>query len=140
MKNSEIVKICKEVSSRKNAKFEFVYKIYFLENILLNISQSKYSENFILKGGVYLSNIFGLNTRTTSDAGFHVWKLPLKEQNMKKVLLKALSKEKELSYSIYKMTEIKKNDIYKGIRALVKCWTDDNVSEISKIDRLPGIL
>lgn len=59
---------------------------------------------------------------------------------MKKVLLKALSKEKELSYSIYKMTEIKKNDIYKGIRALVKCWTDDNVSEISKIDRLPEIL
>lgn len=37
------------------------------ERILERISISKYNKNFILKGGILLSAIFGINERSTKD-------------------------------------------------------------------------
>lgn len=44
-----------------------VLQRYMFERILERISISKYKNNFILKGGLLLSAMFGINNRTTKD-------------------------------------------------------------------------
>ena len=40
---------------------------YMFERVLERLSKSKYKNNFILKGGLLLSSIMGIDTRTTMD-------------------------------------------------------------------------
>lgn len=40
---------------------------YMFERILERLSVSKYKYNFILKGGLLLSSIMGISSRTTMD-------------------------------------------------------------------------
>ena len=44
-----------------------VLQNYMFERILERLSISKYKNNFILKGGLLLSSIMGIDTRTTMD-------------------------------------------------------------------------
>ena len=56
------------------------------ERILERISVSKYQENFILKGGLLLSALFGINNRTTRDMDTTIKGLDISKEQMVKVL------------------------------------------------------
>lgn len=48
-----------------NSSSQDIMQMYFFERMLYRISKSKYKNNFILKGGLLLSAIFGDERRTT---------------------------------------------------------------------------
>ncbi|NLW89387.1 MAG: nucleotidyl transferase AbiEii/AbiGii toxin family protein [Clostridiaceae bacterium] len=50
-----------------------------LERLLERISLSKYRKNFILKGGMLISAIVGLDSRSTMDMDTTLYNLPLSE-------------------------------------------------------------
>jgi len=56
------------------------------ERILERISVSKYQENFILKGGLLLSALFGINNRTTRDMDTTIKGIDISKEQMVKVL------------------------------------------------------
>ena len=56
------------------------------ERILQRISVSKYQENFILKGGLLLSALFGINNRTTRDMDTTIKGIDISKEQMVKVL------------------------------------------------------
>ena len=58
---------------------------YMLERLLERISLSKYSKNFVLKGGMLISAIVGLDSRSTMDMDTTLRNFPLSD----KLLLKA---------------------------------------------------
>ena len=47
------------------------------EALLKRISKSKYKDKFIIKGGLLLSSIFGVNLRSTMDLDTTIKRLPL---------------------------------------------------------------
>lgn len=57
----------KNISKIKNVDINALIRFYMYERFLERLSVSKYKNNFILKGGYYLSTIFGLENRTTMD-------------------------------------------------------------------------
>ena len=73
-----------------------------VERLLYRISKSKYKNNFILKGGLLLSSIFGDERRTTQDMDTMIKGLPLDMktlENIKKIpreIAHLLSKDKKL--------------------------------------------
>lgn len=57
----------KNISKEKNADFNTLLRLYMYDRFIERLSVSKYRDNFILKGGFYLSALFGVENRTTMD-------------------------------------------------------------------------
>lgn len=57
----------KNISKEKNIDFNTLLRLYMYDRFLERLSKSKYIDNFILKGGFYLSVLFGVENRATMD-------------------------------------------------------------------------
>ena len=57
----------KNISKEKNVDFNILLRLYMYDGFLERLSKSKYKNNFILKGGFYLSTLFGIENRATMD-------------------------------------------------------------------------
>lgn len=57
----------RNISKEKNVDFNTVLRFYMYDRFLERLSKSKYRDNFILKGGFYLSTLFGVENRATMD-------------------------------------------------------------------------
>lgn len=53
----------------------------------LRVSLSKYKDQFVLKGGMLVSSLIGINLRTTMDIDTTVKALPLSKEELKRILL-----------------------------------------------------
>lgn len=65
-KNLLVSKIGKLFTATK-VDHNTLYKYFFMENLMELLITSKYSSNFVFKGGSIISVIFGLNCRFTKD-------------------------------------------------------------------------
>ena len=63
-----------------------VLQRFMFERILERISISKYNSNFILKGGLLLSAIFGINERSTKDIDTTIIGIDISKTEMVKIL------------------------------------------------------
>lgn len=61
-----------------------IMQMYFFERLLYWIGISKYKYNFILKGGLLLSAIFGDERRTTQDMDNNVKGNTIRSKNIRK--------------------------------------------------------
>ena len=50
----------KNISKEKNADFNTLLRLYMYDRFIERLSVSEYKDNFILKGGFYLSTLFGV--------------------------------------------------------------------------------
>lgn len=57
----------KLIAKDKNVDFNTLLRKYMFDRFIERLSKSKYKDNFIIKGGFYLSTLFGVENRTTMD-------------------------------------------------------------------------
>lgn len=57
----------KNFAKDNNLSVQQVLQNYMFERFLVRLSKSKYKDKFIIKGGLLLSSIMGINMRTTMD-------------------------------------------------------------------------
>lgn len=76
----------KNVSREKNVDFNSVMRFYMYDRFVEHLSKSKYKDNFILKGGFYLSKLFGLDNRSTMDIDTAIRKAEFTEENIIKMI------------------------------------------------------
>lgn len=57
----------KNYANEKEVDFNAVLRLYIYERFIERLSKSRYKDNFVIKGGFYLSTLFGLENRTTMD-------------------------------------------------------------------------
>jgi hypothetical protein len=62
----------KKIARERNITAQFALQIYMMERFLEQVSKSKYKNDFILKGGLLISSMLGVDKRTTIniDANF----------------------------------------------------------------------
>lgn len=86
------------------------------ERILERISVSKYSENFILKGGLLLSAMIGINSRSTRDMDISIKGIDVSKEKMVQVLNEILSLDigDGVKFEIINITDIRADDEYGG--------------------------
>lgn len=68
-----------------------LYQRFMFERILERISLSKYNENFVLKGGLLLSAMLGINSRSTRDMDISIKGIDVSKEKMVQVLNEILS-------------------------------------------------
>ena len=68
MKTSTQLKaLVRNLSKEKNVEAEIILRNFMLERFLERISVSKYRDNFILKGGMLITAMVGIDSRSTMD-------------------------------------------------------------------------
>lgn len=131
--NDKIIELCLKKSRELQVPFNIVFIYYFLESILSLVANSKYKENFVFKGGLLLSNIVGIDSRTTKDIDFLVDKISLDKETIVNVFLDILDQSKEIKFAIKSCDEIKSNDEYKGYRLKIEAAIN-NINQPLTID------
>lgn len=101
-----------------NLEPQDIMQMYFFERLLCRISKSKYKNNFILKGGLLLSAIFGDKRRTTQDMDTMIKGLPLTVKGLEKIVSEIVDIESEddIRFEIKNIKEIRLIDKYKGLK------------------------
>ena len=99
-------------------KAQILLRIYMMERLLERISVSGYRDNFILKGGILVSSLVGVDMRTTMDIDTTIRALPLTQEKAKAFLeeIMAIDLEDNVSFRITKIEDIMEGHEYEGIR------------------------
>ena len=113
---SELFKKAKELSKKTGLSQLELYQRFMFERILERISVSKYNENFILKGGLLLSAMLGINSRTTRDIDISIKGIDVSKDKMVKILNEILSINigDNVKFNIIDISDIRVDDEYGG--------------------------
>lgn len=112
---------------------------YFLENILRKLVQGKYGETLVFKGGFLLSNVVGIESRSTMDIDILVRNMQISEENVLAMLTESLKENEgdEIQYEIMGISPIKEQDQYGGYRASILCRFE-NIRQVIPLDIATG--
>ncbi len=118
-----------------------VLQNYMFERILERLSVSKYKNNFILKGGLLLSSIMGIDTRTTMDMDTCIKGIDLTDEQLYEVLNEILGIDvgANVIFEIKNSKPIREEDDYGGLRYNIVAKFDNIKVDLS-IDIATGDL
>lgn len=129
----------RNISREKNIDFNSVMRFYMYDRFVERLSKSKYKDNFILKGGFYLSKLFGLDNRSTMDIDTAIRKTNLSLENVIKMITEIINIDVDdnVKFEIEKTESIRDEDEYGGLRIMIK-FTLENMKDSFHIDIATG--
>ena len=95
---------------------QVVLQNYMFECLLDRISRSKYVDNFVIKGGILVSSLVGLDVRSTMDMDTTLVHLSLTEEKIKEAMNAIISVPADdgIVFNFVSVEPIRKDDVYGG--------------------------
>ena len=124
MKTSEQIKgAIRNISKKTGVNANSLLQMCLFEGILEKISKSKYKNHIILKGGLLISSLIGVEMRSTLDMDTTIRGLPMNEENISKILHEILeiTIDANIVYRLIKLERIRKEDLYEDFCATISC-------------------
>ena len=140
MKTSTQLKaLLRNLSKKSNVEAEILLRNFMLERFLERVSLSEYKHNFILKGGMLISAIVGIDTRTTMDLDATLKAQTLSETELTTIITEILqvSIDDEVEFTFRKIEQIHDEADYPGYRITLGA-AFDRTRQILKIDVTTG--
>ncbi|MDO5063150.1 MAG: nucleotidyl transferase AbiEii/AbiGii toxin family protein [Peptostreptococcaceae bacterium] len=108
----------KNIAKNKNLSSQEVLQMFFFERFLERLSCSKYKSNFVIKGGLLISSMIGIDNRTTMDMDTTVKGIPLKEDVIKNIILEIIDIKVDdgIHFDLTDITYIREEDEYENFR------------------------
>ena len=112
----ELFEKSKELANKSGLTQLELYQRFMFERILERISVSKYNSNFILKGGLLLSAMLGIQSRSTKDMDISIKGIDVSKEKMLAVLNEILSIDinDKVKFKVVNVTDIREDDEYGG--------------------------
>ena len=132
--------IINNMAKENNVVAQSVLQTYMLERLLERISISKYKDNFILKGGMLISAMLGIDSRTTMDMDTTIKGFPLTKDNITNIMDEICNIEIDdnVTLKINKVELIREDDDYGGYRITFETKYNNEMPVIIKIDITTG--
>lgn len=113
---TDIKRLAKEMENKYDLNYYEILQRYMFERVLERISVSNYQDNFILKGGLLLSAMFGIGNRMTKDMDATITGIDVSKDKMLKVLNEILSINLKdgVKFDVVDITDIREDDEYGG--------------------------
>lgn len=129
----------KMISRQKNIGFNTVLRLYMYDRFIERLQKSKYKDNFILKGGFYLSTLFGIENRSTMDIDTAFINEEFSEQNIEKMIKEIISENinDDATLKYLNINSIRDEEEYGGFRITLMVEIE-NMKEIFHIDIATG--
>ena len=132
--------IINNIAKENNVAAQSVLQTYMLERLLERISISKYKDNFILKGGMLISAMLGIDSRTTMDMDTTIKGFALTKDNITNIMDEICNIEikDNVTLKINKVDLIREDDDYGGYRITFEAKYNNEMPVIMKIDITTG--
>ncbi|EOM31400.1 MULTISPECIES: nucleotidyl transferase AbiEii/AbiGii toxin family protein [Lactobacillales] len=128
----------KNIAREKGIPAQQVQQNYLIETILKLISESRYKDSFIVKGGFLIGQMIGLDKRTTMDLDVTLKGQPLSEENIQTIFKEIVSQPSEgFQFEVDMLEPIRQDDEYGGFTLKLKA-TFDTLREVVFIDITTG--
>jgi predicted nucleotidyltransferase component of viral defense system len=108
----------RNIAKAKNVSAQVVLQNFFFERFLDRLSRSEYREKFILKGGLLIATMAGLDARSTMDMDATIRSLPLDEEHIRTAIdaVCIVPLEDGINYQTTGINFIREDDEYGGFR------------------------
>ena len=112
----------RNISKGDNEVAKTLIRIFMMERFLERVSLSKYKNNFILKGGMLVASIVGVDMRATMDIDTTVKALPLNEVDAERIVTEIceIPLGDGVNFKITSVTNIMTDFEYPGIRMMLE--------------------
>lgn len=108
----------RSMSRDKNLSPQEILQMYLFERVLERLAKSKYVKNFILKGGLLISSMIGIEERTTMDIDTTVKGISMDQAVIVPIIQEILSMDigDGLKFEYDKIEFIREDDDYNNFR------------------------
>lgn len=123
----------RNIAKQKNIPAQVILQNYMFERLLVRLSASEYKEKFVLKGGMLIAAIVGLDNRATMDMDTTLKNLPLTPEAIRSALedICSIAFDDGVVYEIGTISPIRKDDIYGGYRVMLNARFDIMLTPLS---------
>ena len=132
--------VINNIAKENKISAQSVLQTYMLERLLERISISKYKDNFILKGGMLISAMLGIDSRTTMDMDTTIKGFKLTEENISYIIKEICNTKIDdgVTFEVQNIELIREDDDYGGYRITFKANYMESMPVIMKIDVTTG--
>lgn len=128
MKTSRQLKdLIKNMANEKDINAQILLRNYMLERLLERISISEFKDKFILKGGMLIAALVGVDMRSTIDMDATIKSYPVTEKSIREafdiILSVPLNDGVQIKY--IKIEEIRAEDEYNGFRVSLEALMEN---------------
>ena len=123
----------RNIAKQKNIPAQVILQNYMFERLLVRLSASRYKEKIVLKGGMLVASIVGLDNRATMDLDTTLKNLPLTPEAIRGALEEVcgIAFDDGVTFEIGTISPIREDDIYGGYRVMLNAKFDTLLTLLS---------
>lgn len=123
----------KNYAKSKSIAAQVALQNYMFERFLARLSMSDYREKFVVKGGMLIAAIVGLDTRSTMDLDTTLRNLPLTEEKVMEAVenICKITLGDDVIFEVKSIAPIRKDDRYGGFCVRLDAIYDTIVTPLS---------
>lgn len=131
--------LIRNLSKKNLVDAHFLMSNYMMERFLERISLSEYKDKFILKGGMLVASMVGLDVRSTMDLDAAIKGANIDVEDVKNIIasIVAVPLEDGVKFRIKRIVEIMEEAEYPGVRVSLETTFDGIITPL-KIDISTG--
>ena len=131
--------LVRNLSKKKSADAQILMRNYMMERFLERISLSEYKNQFILKGGMLVAAMVGLDARATMDLDATIKGTNVSVEDVEMIISQIISipLDDGVSFRIKRISEIMEEADYPGVRVSTETKFDGVITPL-KIDISTG--
>lgn len=131
--------LVRNLSKKKSADAQILMRNYMMERFLERISLSEYKNQFILKGGILVAAMVGLDARATMDLDATIKDTNVSVEDVEMIISKIISipLNDGVLFRIKRISEIMEEADYPGVRVSMETKFDGVITPL-KIDISTG--
>lgn len=137
--STQLKALIRNIAKEKSVQAEIILRNFMLERLLERISLSSFRDKFILKGGMLIAAMVGIDTRSTMDMDATIRGIPLSEaaltEAMKEIL--ACPVHDGVKMILKGFENIRDESEYPGIRVSIEAILD-KTRQVMKVDITSG--
>ena len=123
----------RNIAKQKNIPAQVILQNYMFERFLARLSRSAYRDRFVIKGGMLIAAIVGLDIRSTMDLDATMRDLPLTEQQIREAVtaIGEIDLGDETTFELVSIQPIRKDDRYGGFCVRIDALYDSMLTPLS---------
>lgn len=123
----------RNIAKSKNIPAQVILQNYMFERFLNRLSVSSYKDKFVLKGGMLVAALVGIDNRATMDLDTTLKNLPLTPEAIEKALKEIfeIDLNDDVNFTLKSISPIREDDIYGGYRVSMEARFDTIITPMT---------
>lgn len=129
----------RNLAKKKDMSAQVVLQNYMFERFLERLSKSEYRDKFILKGGMLIASIVGIESRSTMDMDATIKNYAITSESVEEAIkdICRIDIDDDVIFSFQDLESIRDDDVYGGFKVSIQADYDTIITPM-QIDITTG--